>query len=77
MATVDDDGRPTVDVRGVSPEPPPAPLQAYLPNLDKVSRSNFAKGTVSRRRIIRSAWLLLSILGGITVFIAASALFPR
>jgi hypothetical protein len=34
-----------------------APLQALYPNLDKVSRSSFKKGTVSRKRINISLWI--------------------
>ncbi|MCD2440775.1 hypothetical protein LQ757_00640 [Agromyces sp. SYSU K20354] len=37
------------------------PYQALLPNLDKVTRSSFAKGTVSRRRINRALLLLALI----------------
>lgn len=37
------------------PEPP---YQALFPNLDRVSRSSFDKGTVSRRRINRALAVL-------------------
>jgi hypothetical protein len=45
------------------PEPP---YQALFPNLDRVSRSSFDKGTVSRRRINR-ALAVLAILAAIVV----------
>lgn len=35
-----------------APEPP---FQAVAPNLDRMSRDSFARGTVSRRRIIRAS----------------------
>ena len=40
------------------PEPP---YQALLPEFDKMSRSSFEKGTVSRRRINRAVLLLALI----------------
>ncbi|WP_166872740.1 hypothetical protein [Salinibacterium sp. ZJ450] len=66
MASVDDDDVPTADARVLQPEQPEGPLQAYLPNLDKISRSSFRKGTVSRRRINRA----LGTLGLVIVVIA-------
>ena len=48
------------------PEPP---YQALLPEFDKMSRSSFEKGTVSRRRIHRALLLLalmpIAVLGAV------------
>ncbi|WP_344292556.1 hypothetical protein [Agromyces neolithicus] len=47
----------TPPANGVADRPEP-PYQALLPNLDKLSRSSFDKGTVSRRRINRALLIL-------------------
>lgn len=44
-----DDARPDVDGMEMPEKEPP--YQALFPNLDRVSRSSFTSGTVSRRRI--------------------------
>ena len=44
------------------PEPP---YQALLPNLDRLSRSSFDRGTVSRRRINRA----LAVLGVVAALV--------
>ncbi|MEF3403711.1 hypothetical protein [Agromyces sp. CCNWLW203] len=48
------------------------PYQALMPNLDQVSRSSFAAGTVSRRRINRA----LVVLGVVAVAILAVVFVP-
>lgn len=58
MGDEDDSAR---QVERVANKPEPA-YQALLPNLDKMSRSSFEKGTVSRRRINRALLLLALIL---------------
>ena len=77
MDNVKDDGRgreqPTaIDPIGPAPEDPPSP--ALFPNLERVSRAGFRKGTVSRRRINRS--LALAAVFGVVVgaLIAATIL---
>ena len=70
MQTHDND---TPDVPADS-SPPEAPLQALYPNLDKVSRSNFKKGTVSRSRVNRSLVGLASVALVITALIVISTL---
>ncbi|GAA1760029.1 hypothetical protein [Agromyces humatus] len=54
MGDDDDSSQPAEQVAN-RPEPP---YQALLPNLDKLSRSSFEKGTVSRRRINRALLML-------------------
>lgn len=49
------------------------PYQALLPNLDRVSRSSFTEGTVSRRRINRA----LLVLALVALTIAAVVLVPQ
>ncbi|MFD4421897.1 hypothetical protein ACFWN7_10390 [Agromyces sp. NPDC058484] len=44
----------------IASEPEPS-YQALLPNFDKVTRSTFAKGTVSRRRV-NHALLVLALI---------------
>jgi hypothetical protein len=75
MAPITDDDRPTVE--------PPAPevleareppFQALFPNLDRVSRSMFLPGTVSRRRIGRAASLLVGVVVFIVALIGASVI---
>ena len=59
MAEIHADGR-----RATAPPDLPAPeqpLQAVLPNLDKMSRSSFTPGTVSRRRINHALLGLLAV----------------
>ncbi|WDH77407.1 hypothetical protein PTQ19_07555 [Microbacterium esteraromaticum] len=51
----EDDSTPPAEQVANKPEPP---YQALLPNLDKLSRSSFDKGTVSRRRINRALLVL-------------------
>ena len=65
-----DDSTPPVDRVADRPEPP---YQALLPNLDKLSRSSFDKGTVSRRRINRA----LLILALFPVAVLAAILLPQ
>jgi hypothetical protein len=67
-----DDDEATRPTEGISNKPEP-PYQALLPNLDKMSRSSFEKGTVSRRRINR-ALLLLAL---IPVAVLAAVLLPQ
>jgi hypothetical protein len=47
-----DDVQPEQDSNPAPSEEPP--YQALFPNLDRMSRSSFAKGSVSRRRINRA-----------------------
>ena len=51
------------------PDKPEPPYQALLPEFDKMSRSSFEKGTVSRRRINRALLLLalipIAVLGAV------------
>jgi len=73
MASIRDDDRPTDETPTGEPsipqptEPREPPFQALFPNLDRVSRSAFRPGTVSRRRIGRATGLL----AGVVVIIAA------
>jgi hypothetical protein len=73
MASIRDDDRPTDGPPTGEPavpqpgEPREPPFQALFPNLDRVSRSAFRSGTVSRRRIGRATGLL----AGVVVIIAA------
>jgi hypothetical protein len=67
-----DDDEATRPPERISKKPEP-PYQALLPNLDKMSRSSFEKGTVSRRRINR-ALLLLAL---IPVAVLAAVLLPQ
>jgi hypothetical protein len=46
------------------------PIQALLPNLDRVSRSSFRKGTVSRHRINVALVVLGLVAVGATALIA-------
>ena len=52
---------------------PEAPYQALLPEFDRMSRSSFEKGTVSRRRIHRSLLLLALI----PVAVLAAVFLPQ
>jgi hypothetical protein len=60
--------------RPADSSPPEAPLQALYPNLDRVSRSIFKKGTVSRSRVNRSLIGLALVAAAITALIVASTL---
>ena len=51
----EDDSTPPGDRITSRPEPP---YQALLPNLDRMSRSSFTSGTISRRRINRALLVL-------------------
>jgi hypothetical protein len=64
----DDDARPEADRAERPPKEPP--YQALFPNLDRVSRSSFDPGTVSRRRINRA----LAVLGLIVVTAVVAAI---
>ena len=61
MAYVENDGRPLV-APPVAPspdqDPVAAPLPALYPQLDRVSRSVFRQGSLSRQRIDRAVVLL-------------------
>lgn len=70
MAQIEDDGRPTEEPLRPAPQDPP--FQALLPGLDKVSRSAFRKGTVSRKRINRAVLLLVVVAGVTAALITAS-----
>ena len=85
MAPIKDDDRPTEDrptaerptEEPAAPEllePREPPYQALFPNLDRVSRSAFRPGTVSRRRIGRAAGLLVGVVVVIAALIGASLL---
>lgn len=68
MQPNDDDKRdPPADMTDAE-----GPLQALYPNLDKVSRSSFTKGTVSRSRINKSIIGLVGVAVIITGLIVAS-----
>ena len=66
----EDDSAGRGDQRANEADPP---YQALLPNLDHVSRSSFAAGTVSRRRINRA----LLVLGLVAVAILAFVFVPQ
>jgi len=75
MDPIKDDDRPTGEP--AAPEPPQPlepPFQALFPNLDRVSRSSWRSGTVSRRRIGRAAGLLLGVLVLIAALIGLSVI---
>jgi hypothetical protein len=69
MGDEDDSVRP---LEPISNHPDP-PYQALLPNLDRMSRSSFEKGTVSRRRINRASLLLALI----SVAVLAAIFLPQ
>lgn len=69
MGDEDDSTRPTERISNTM-EPP---YQALLPEFDKMSRSSFEKGTVSRRRIDR-ALLLLAL---IPLAVLAAVILPQ
>ncbi|MCU1447640.1 hypothetical protein [Cryobacterium sp.] len=76
MAHVTDDDRPTGEPTAPQPlERGEQPFQALFPNLDRMSRSAFRPGTVSRRRVGRSAGLLLAVAVVIAALVGASLLF--
>ena len=66
----EDDSTPLAEPVANKPEPP---YQSLLPNLDKLSRSSFDKGTVSGRRINRA----LLILALIPVVVLAVIFVPQ
>lgn len=66
-----DDARPQRE-SDAAPEKEP-PYQALFPNLDRMSRSSFRKGTVSRRRINRA----LAVIALIPVVILAVIFVPQ
>jgi hypothetical protein len=68
----DDDARPHADATDRPPQEPP--YQALFPNLDRVSRSSFKSGTVSRRRIDR-ALLVFGLMAAAAV--AATIILPQ
>lgn len=75
MASLTDDGRPTGEPAPPVPlEPPQVPVEVLFPNLNRVSRSSFRAGTLSRRRIVRAGLLLLSVVGVIAVLVLVSVL---
>ena len=75
MAPITDDDRPTGEPAALEDlEPREPPYQALFPNLDRVSRSAFRPGTVSRRRIGRATGLLAGVVVVITALIGASIL---
>ena len=57
------------------PAPQDPPFQALLPGLDRISRSAFRKGTVSRQRINRAILLLVAVAGITAALITASVVF--
>ena len=68
MAQVHDD-RPSTEVPPRSDQEPP--FEALFPNLDKVSRSSFRRGSLSRRRINIAAivlGLVLIVVIGLILF---------
>lgn len=72
MAQISDDGRPTDEpTRPVAQDPP---LQAVLPGFERMSRSAFRKGTVSRQRINRAILLLVAVAFVTGAVITASVL---
>ena len=62
MVQAQDGDQETTDasVRRAS-DPSDPPLQSVLPNFDRMSRSSFRKGTVSRRRIVRAAIVFVAL----------------
>jgi hypothetical protein len=66
----EDDSTRTPERISNTPEPP---YQALLPEFDKMSRSSFEKGTVSRRRINRAVLLLALI----PVAVLAAVFLPQ
>lgn len=55
------------------PSSTPEPLaQSLLPNLDRMSRDGFRKGTYSRRRIVRSGIALVVVFGAVAAIIWAT-----
>jgi len=70
MAGLEDNVRQPADPP-IAPTPAP-PLAVIFPGLDRLSRSSFRKGTVSRSRITRAILLLVSIATLIGVLVAVS-----
>lgn len=76
MAPTNDGDRPSGEPTAPAPsEPREPPYQALFPNLDRVSRSAFRPGTVSRRRIVRATGLLAAVCVVIAGLVGASVLF--
>ncbi|MDQ0577616.1 hypothetical protein [Agromyces albus] len=67
-----EDDREPEQESDAAPEKEP-PYQALFPNLDRMSRSSFRKGTISRRRINRS----LAIFALILVVVLAVIFLPQ
>ena len=75
MTPITDDDRPTGEP--AVPEvlqPGEPPFQALFPNLDRVSRSSWRRGTVSRRRIARATGVLVGVLVVIGALVVGSAI---
>ncbi|WP_104166653.1 hypothetical protein [Cryobacterium sp. N22] len=75
MTPIKDDDRPT-DVPTVPEllQPSEPPFQALFPNLDRVSRSSWHKGTVSRRRIGRATGVLVGVIVVIAALVVGSVI---
>jgi len=76
MDNIKDDGRghehPTaIDPIGPAPEDPP--FAVLFPNLERVSRAGFRKGTISRQRINRSL-MLAAVFGVVVVALIAATI---
>lgn len=70
MVHVNDDDPTSAEVPPTTtPEPP---YEALFPNLDKVSRSSFDKGTLSHRRIKIAAVVLVSAFVIVALAVALS-----
>lgn len=67
-----EDDREPEQESDAAPEKEP-PYQALFPNLDRMSRSSFRKGTISRRRINRA----LAVLALILIVVLAIILLPQ
>ena len=75
MTPITDDDRPTEEP--TVPEllqPSEPPFQALFPNLDRVSRSSWRKGTVSRRRIGRATGVLIGAIVVIGALVVGSVI---
>lgn len=58
MDNIKGDGQPEPTATDpIGPAPHNAPFPALFPNLERVSRAGFRKGTVSRRRVNRALGL--------------------
>lgn len=75
MDPIKDDDRPTEEPAAPElPEPREPPYQALFPNLDRLSRSAWRKGTVSRRRIARATGLLIGVIVVIAALVVGSVI---